>query len=339
VPVPAWERERGAIGRRIGGQSPQFYAIAGVVGLLVVALGIVAFAFLNNYIQDRNRPGSTAIKVEDTNYTVRNFTDRMRRYIQQAGGTGSVFGQNPEAALSLVADELIEEALVLRFAADQGQTATDDEVKAEIATMLALSGPDDANFDTRLGEELTRTNLSDQQYRDMARAVVLRRKVEEKFKAEVPPASEAIHYRQIILDTTDQTQGDALVRQIEGGTDFAEVAKEQSTDPAAKENGGDQGWVPRGFIDDRDLENALFALEPGKLSVYSKDGSVYVYQVIEKQPDRPVEEAQKSTVSANKFRFWIDDLKASAKITNEMVLPEGDIDKIRYAVDRVRQTI
>jgi parvulin-like peptidyl-prolyl isomerase len=338
VPTIAWERERSAIGRRIAGRSPQFYATAGVVGIVVVAIGIVAFAFLNNYIQDRNRPGSTAIKVEDTNYTVRYFTERMRRYIQQAGGTGSVFGQNPEAALSFVGDELIEEALILRYAADQGQTATDDEIKAEIAKMLTLQGPDDANFDTRLAEELTRTGLSDQQYRDMARAAVLKRKVQEKFTAEIPPAAEAVHYREIILDTTDQTEGDALVQQIEGGTDFAEVAKQRSTDPAAKDNGGDKGWVPRGYLDDRELENTIFALDFGKPVVYATDTNVHVYQVLEKAPDRPVEEAQKPIIAQNKYSFWMEDLRSSAKITNEMVFPEGNLDKIQYAVDRVRQT-
>jgi parvulin-like peptidyl-prolyl isomerase len=337
VPVPVWERDRGAIGRRIAGGSPRFYATAGVVGLVVVAVGIVAFAFLNNYLEDRNRPGSTAVKVEDTNYTVRYFTERLNRFIQQSGGSGSVFGQQPQAALSLVADELIDEALLLRFAADQGQSATDDEVKAEIAKLLTLTGPDDPTFDTRLQEELSRTGFTDPQYRDMARAAVLKRKVEEKFTAEVPAVAESIHYRQIILDTTDLTEGDALVRQIEGGTDFAQVAAEKSTDTAAKETGGEVGWAPRGSLD-KGLEDALFALEPGKLTVYPTGQSVYVYQVLEKQPDRPVEEGQKSTISQNKFRSWLDEKRASVTIINDMDLADGDFDKIDYALKRVQQT-
>ena len=337
VPVPVWKRDRGAIGRRIAGGSPRFYATAGVVGLVVVAVGIVAFAFLNNYLEDRNRPGSTAVKVEDTNYTVRYFTERLNHFIQQSGGSGSVFGQQPQAALSLVADELIDEALLLRFAADQGQSATDDEVKAEIAKLLTLTGPDDPTFDTRLQEELSRTGFTDPQYRDMARAAVLKRKVEEKFTAEVPAVAESIHYRQIILDTTDLTEGDALVRQIEGGTDFAQVAAEKSTDTAAKETGGEVGWAPRGSLD-KGLEDALFALEPGKLTVYPTGQSVYVYQVLEKQPERPVEEGQKSTISQNKFRSWLDEKRASVTIINDMDLADGDFDKIDYALKRVQQT-
>jgi parvulin-like peptidyl-prolyl isomerase len=337
VPVPVWERDRGAIGRRIGGRSPQFYGTAIVVGLVAVAVGLVAFAFINNYLEDRNRPGSTAVKVEDTNYTVRYFTKRLDRFIQQAGGTGSVFGQQPQAALSLVADELIDEALLLRFAADQGQSATDDEVKAEIAKMLTLTAPDDPTFDTRLKEELSRTGFTEQQFRDMARGAILKRKVEEKFTAEVPAVAESIHYRQIILGTTDPTEGDALVRQVEGGADFAQLAAEKSTDTAAKESGGEVGWAPRGSLQ-KALEDALFALEPGKLTVYPQDQNVYVYQVLEKQPDRPVEEGQKSTISQNKFRSWLDEKRASVKVVNDMDPTNGNIDKIDYALKRVQQT-
>jgi len=337
VPVPAWERERGAIGRRIAGRRPQFYATAGVVGLVVLAVGIVAFAFLSNYVEDRNRPGSTAIKVEDTNYTVRYFTERLRRYIQQSGESASLLQQNPEVALSLVGDELINEALLLRFAADQGQSATEDEVKAEIATMLTLTGPDDPTFETRFSEELTRTNLTAEQYRDIARAAVLKRKVEAKFTAEVPTAAESIHYRQIVLDTTDQAEVDALVKQIEGGAAFAQVAAERSADTTAKDNGGDAGWAPRGALEKK-LEDTLFALEVGKPTVYPTESNIYVYQVLEKQLDRPVGETQKTTISQNKYSSWLDEKRASVKIVNDMEFPDGNLEKIDYALKRVQQT-
>ena len=237
----------------------------------------------------------------------------------------------------MVAEELITEALVLRFAADLGQSATEDEVKAEIARLLTLTGADDPNFETRLREEITRTNLTEQQYRDMARAQVLKNKIEEKFKAEAPAIAESIHYRQIILETTDPTEGDALIAQIEGGADFAQLAAERSTEPAAKENGGDAGWAPRGLLESA-LEDTLFALEPGKLTVYPTEQNVYVYQVLEKQGDRPVEDVQKTTISQNKFKSWLDEKRASVKIVNDMNLTDGDIEKIDYALKRVQQT-
>jgi peptidyl-prolyl cis-trans isomerase C len=337
VPVPAWDKDRGAIGRRIAGRHPRFYATAGVVGIVVVAIGLVAFAFLNNYLEDRNRPGSTAVKVEDTNYTVRYFSERLNRFIQQSGGSGSLFGQQPQAAIGLVADELIDEAILLRFAPDQGQTATEDEVKAEIAKLLTLSGPDDPTFETRFQDELARTNVSEQQYRDMARAAVLRTKVQAKFTGEVPATAESIHYREIILETTDQTEGDAIVRQIEGGADFAQIAAERSSAPGVAESGGDAGWVPRGSLQ-TELEDTLFALEPNELTVFPTDQQVFVYQVLERQADRPVEEGKKTEIANNKFRSWLDEKRATVKIVNDMSLSDGDIKKIEYALERVQQT-
>ena len=337
VPVPTWDKDRGAIGNRIAGRSPRFYAMAAVIGMMVVAVGLVAFAFLNNYLEDRNRPSSTAVKVEDTDYSVRYFTERLNRFIQQSGGSGSLFGQQPQAALSPVADELINEALLLRFSADQGQSVTEDEVKAEIAKMLTLTGPDDPTYDTRLQEELTRTKFTEDQYRDIARAAVLKTKVEQKFTAEIPATAESIHYREIVLDTQDQTEGDEIVRQIEGGADFAQVAKEKSTSPGAAESGGDAGWVPRGFLD-KPLEDTLFPLEAGKLIVYPTEQQVFVYQVLEKQADRPVEDAQKTEIANNKFRSWLDEKRAAVRIVNDMDLTDGDIEKIDYALKRVQTT-
>lgn len=335
VPTPVWERDRVALGRiRLGGRSPQFYATLGVIALVVAAIGLLGYGFGSDWIEDRNRPGSTAVRVDDTKYTVRYFTERLRIRIQELGGAGSQFAQSPELAVGLLSEELIEEGLLLRFAGEQAQTATDDEVKAEIATKLSITA-DDPNFDTRFQEELTRTNITEQQYRDMARATVLRKKVQEKFTAEVPATAEAIHYRQIIV--AEQEEADAIKAQIEGGADFAKIAGEKSQDTTAKENGGDAGWAPRGFLESA-LEEVLFALEPNQLTVYATETNFYVYQVLEKQADRPVEEAQKSTISNNAYQKWLDDKRASVEVVNHMDLQDGDFDKINYAVSRVRQS-
>ena len=48
--------------------------------------------------------------------------------------------------------------------------------------------------------------------------------------------------------------------------------------------------MPRGSLTDPQLEDTLFALEPGKLTIYPTQNNTYVYQLIEKQPDRAVEE-------------------------------------------------
>jgi len=339
VPVPAWERERGAIGRRVLGRSPQFYATAGVVVLVVAAIGVVAFGFGSNWLEDRNRPGSTAVQVEDIKYSVRYYTERLRQYIQEAGAAGAQIAQNPQIALEPVSNTLIEEAVIRQFAEEQGQTVMEDEVKAQIATMLALSGPDDPSFETKFREELTSTGVTEEEYRDMARAAALRTKLTAEFKRQVPATAEAIHYRQIIV--SDQTAADAVQRQITDGADFAQVAGEKSLDTTAKENGGDGGWVPRGILETA-LEDTLFALEPGQVTTYPTTQNVFVFQVIERQADRPVEETQKDQISTTNLQDWLDEKRASVdaegRLVNHMELPGGDLDKIQYALSRVQPT-
>ena len=330
VPTPAWGRDRGAIGRRFAGRSPRFYATTGVVLIVLAAIGLIAFGFGSDWLEDRNRPSSTALQVGETKYSVRYYAERLRQFVEQIGGAASQVAQNPQIAMQIVADEMEDEAILLSFAQELGVAANDDEVKAEVATMLELSGPDDPAFDTRFQEELTNTNVTEAQYRDRARAAVLKRKAQEKFTAEVPATAESVHYREILV--ADQAEADSILAQIQAGADFAQVAAEKSLDSGAKENGGDAGWAPRGSLDTA-LEDKLFALELGALTTFESNGQFFVYQLLEKQADRPVEESQKATISDNSYRKWLDEKRASLTIDNS-VSPGGcDGKKVKWALD------
>lgn len=330
IPTPAWGRERGAIGRQFAGRTPQFYATAGVVLIVLAAIGLVAFGFGSDWLEDRNRPSSTAIRVGDTKYSVRYYTERLRQYVELIGGASSQLAQNPQIALQIVAGEMEDEAVLLALAQELGVTATDDDVKAEIATMLELSGPDDPALDTRLQEELTKTSVTEAQYRDRARAAVLKRKAQEKFTAEVPATAESVHYREILVG--DQAEADAILAQIQGGADFAQVAAEKSLDSAAAGTGGDAGWAPRGSLDAA-LEDKLFALELNALTTAESNGQFFVYQLLEKQADRPVDESQKTMISDNSYQKWLDEKRASLTIDNNVSPGDCDGKKVKWALD------
>lgn len=331
VPVPAWERERGTIGRRVGGRSPRFYAMVGVVLIVVVAIGLVAYGFGSNWLDDRNRPGSTAIQVGDTKYSVRYYTERLRIYIEQLGGTSSQVAQNPQIAMQILSEELEEEAILLSSAPELGLAPTDEEIKAELATILTLTGPDDPTFDTRLQEELGKTELTEEQLRDRARSGVLKVKLQEKFTAEVPATAESVHYREILVE--DQAEADAVLAQIQGGADFAQVAGERSLDSGAKEDGGDAGWWARGALQ-ATAEETLFALEPGALTTLENSGQFFVYQLLEKEAARPVEETQKATIASNSYQKWLEERRTSVTIKNNVSPGACQGDKVKWVLDR-----
>ncbi len=339
IPTPAWDRERGAIGQRIGGRSLQVYGAAGVVLLVLAAIALIGYAFLSDYLEDRGRPGSTALRVGDTKYSVEYYTKRLQTLVQQSGGPGGSLGTNAQVGFQVTSRQLTEEALVLQFAGEQGQTASEDEITAEIATQLDLPA-NDPTFQTRYQEELTRSGLKEDQYREMIRASVLRKKVLDKFTAEVPAVAEAVHYRQIVVAT--QAEADDLRSQIESGADFVQLAKDNSLDTQTKDSGGEVGWAPRGILEivlDKSCADSVFALEVNKVATCpTKQNDVeihYVIQVIEKQADRTLEESHKSALADNAFQDWLTEKRSTLKVEDSMDVQSGDPDKVSYAFERV----
>ncbi len=84
---------------------------------------------------------------------------------------------------------------------------------------------------------------------------------------------ERIKVRHILFSTMDKSEdevaaarekADAVLEQLRGGADFAELAQEHSEDPGNADNGGDLGWVTRGMMDPA-FEQASFALQTGEL--------------------------------------------------------------------------
>ena len=85
---------------------------------------------------------------------------------------------------------------------------------------------------------------------------------------------ERVQVSHILLLTPDKTpdkveeikkKAAGLLEQLQEGSDFATLAKENSEDPGSAANGGDLGWIVRQQTVP-EFENAAFSLEPGTLS-------------------------------------------------------------------------
>lgn len=100
---------------------------------------------------------------------------------------------------------------------------------------------------------------------------------------------EQVQARHILVklddDTTDEQARQRLQearRRIEGGADFAAVAREISEDPGSKDSGGDLGFFGRGQMV-KEFEDAAFGGQPGQLVGPVKSGFGYhLIQVAEK---------------------------------------------------------
>jgi peptidyl-prolyl cis-trans isomerase D len=104
---------------------------------------------------------------------------------------------------------------------------------------------------------------------------------------------ERVHARHILLSTANkpkdevpkiQAQAEALLKQIKGGGDFAELAKKNSADTTSAVKGGDLGWVSRGQMV-KNFEDAVFTLKPNEIgNLVSTEYGFHIVQVLEKQP-------------------------------------------------------
>jgi peptidyl-prolyl cis-trans isomerase D len=128
---------------------------------------------------------------------------------------------------------------------------------------------------------------------------------------------ERVKVRHILLKTTDkpaadipkiQAQAESILKQLQNGANFAELARKYSEDPGSAEKGGDLGWVVRGQTV-KAFEDAAFSLKPGQLSgVIKTEYGFHILQVMDKEPGhvKPFEEV-KDQIAAERKRQQVYD--------------------------------
>jgi len=95
---------------------------------------------------------------------------------------------------------------------------------------------------------------------------------------------ERVQARHILLksdasnDATVKAKAEALLKQIQGGADFAKLAKEKSEDPGSGANGGELGFIVKGQTVP-EFEKAAFSLKVGETSGLVK--TTYGYHIIQ----------------------------------------------------------
>lgn len=104
---------------------------------------------------------------------------------------------------------------------------------------------------------------------------------EEEIQAKYDAQKTEVNARHILVE--DEATANEVKQKLEAGGDFAELAKEYSTEPQAKTSGGDLGWFGKGQMVP-EFEEAAFALEPGVISdpVQTSFG-FHIIEVIEKR--------------------------------------------------------
>lgn len=155
--------------------------------------------------------------------------------------------------------------------------------------------------------------VSEKVLREAIRGTLLRDKVKKAILAEqnVSRDQEQIWARHILVATLEEAQ--AVIARLAAGEDFAELAKELSTDTGSGLNGGDLGWFGPGRMV-AEFETAAFALEEGKVSepVQTTYG-YHIIQVIGRET-RPLSDEAFETYSENVFQEWLTNLRGESEV-------------------------
>ena len=113
-------------------------------------------------------------------------------------------------------------------------------------------------------ENETRGFLSNEALGTVAQGAVTDAALQAAYDAKYKDAAPTTEYHaaHILVDSEDKAK--ELKTKIDGGADFAELAKANSSDGAAQ-NGGDLGWFGPGMMV-KPFEDAVVAMKPGEVS-------------------------------------------------------------------------
>ena len=131
------------------------------------------------------------------------------------------------------------------------------------------------------------------------------------------PKQEEVHARHILVKTEDEAK--AIIKELEEGKDFAELAKAKSTDPN-KSDGGDLGYFKTGMMVP-EFEAVVFTMNKGdvtKVPVKTQFG-FHVIKVEDKRAAPPpafdqVKDQVKQVVMRDKYMEMLKTSREGAKI-------------------------
>jgi peptidyl-prolyl cis-trans isomerase SurA len=231
---------------------------------------------------------------------------------EQYAYTESQQGGLPPDARCLILEQLLAQKLLLNQSKLDSIEVSDDEIEAQMNArfdrILQMMGGDVSQFEAYYGQsipkakESIRSELRNQLLTDRMRNEVLNSinvtpaEVKEFFSKipydSLPYFNSEVEIREIVIAPAVNEEQDRLAREklenirtriLEGGEDFAELARKHSDDPGSARLGGDLGMTKRGgFVPE--YEAAAYNLEKGELSEVTKSEFGYhLIQLIERR--------------------------------------------------------
>jgi peptidyl-prolyl cis-trans isomerase C len=230
------------------------------------------------------------------------FDAELARY--KAAQTTPGTTVSADQALKTVREDLIARLLLSQGAAEAGFKLDDaalqqriDQLAAQIGGAEKLSAWQQAHGYT---EESFRTALK----RDAAAAWM-----RDKVISSVPSTAEQVHVRQILLYNEDVAK--YYYNQLQSGADFDELAAK--VDPVTR---GDIGWFPRGYLAEKVVEDAAFALQADQYSpIIASEVGFHIIKMLERENDRQLTPDAFKALQKRALTDWLASRRQQSSLT------------------------
>ncbi len=237
---------------------------------------------------------------------------------------GKKFG---DVARERLLDMMIDEKLQMNNAKELGITVTDDEVNLEIEKAKKYFDSEEKYNEFLKGQNIDLDYLKDSMMKELT-INKLTDKLTENLT--VDNAELRAYYdghqdefmnvkaSHILLDSMEEAE--KVLQNVKAGGDFAELAKQNSKDPSAKENSGDLGYFGQGQMVEP-FEKAAFAMKPGEISdIVQTDFGFHIIKLEDKKLEKfeDVREQLKGSLLYDKrskeYGRLLEEMKENANI-------------------------
>ena len=281
--------------------------------MLLTALGLAACASLSPSVPTStpaptftpapptNTPEPLAMTVNGEGVSVAEFDAEVARYTTAQQALGKTVASMD--ATKAVIEDLTSQLLLAQGARASGFVLDEATLQTRIDALASqIGGPEN------LSKWEMDHGYSDQQFRSALRREAEAAWIRDKIVTGVPSTVEQVHVQQILLYNQDKAE--SFLQQLNGGADFDELAVR--ADPLTR---GDLGWVPRGYLLDKKIEDAAFSLPVGGHSdVITTDVGYHIVKVLEKDPNRALSPDAYLALQELALKNWIAQQRQQATI-------------------------
>lgn len=286
-------------------QVTRMLLIGGVVAVLLVVAGIIAFGWYQTEIKPL---GKTVLTVGEVDYSLGHLERRM----DNMRGQGSFYqGQNLLLLADDTMDQLTTEAKILQSAEELNLSVTDEEFAAEIKDRGGVS--EDAEPDvyaTAYDQQIDESGLHEDEFVQMVKAELLQTKLFDYFKFGTPASEAQITANYLLLP--DEASAEEAATRWRAGEDYKAIGED-----IADAQSGELEWSPRGgsaFLPS-EVEDYLFdGAAVGQVGDPVAASSVYyVAMVTDKDPNRALDDRGREIVAQRGLQEWIDGLNLTVE--------------------------